>query len=109
MDDEKLEREAAKMIFSAPADAAEEEVVRAEPQGPEIPFTCPFCDDSYLVSAELAGKKINCRSCREPCRVDEPKATPAVWFHGGSFWLGMAVGVALTAAGVAVLHLLRLI
>ena len=70
MDDERIEREAVKILFSAAAKAEEEEVIRAEPQGPEIPFVCPFCNESYQVSEQLAGKKINCRNCREPCRVD---------------------------------------
>ena len=57
MDDEKLEREAAKMLFQAPA-AKEEPAAPAQPQGPEIAFVCPFCNEEYQVSEDLAGKKI---------------------------------------------------
>src|SRR5271169_4924830 len=94
MDDERLERDAVKIIFSAPA-AGAEEVVPAAPQGPEILFVCPFCNEAYQVSAELAGKKINCRNCREPCRVDALKAPPH-GFDARSFWQGFALGVFLT-------------
>src|SRR5947207_14334138 len=94
MDDEKLEREAAKIIFSAPA-AGAEEVAPAVPQGPEIAFVCPFCNEAYQVSEQLAGKKINCRNCREPCRVDAKKDTPPT-FNARSFLQGFALGVVLS-------------
>ena len=100
MDDEKLEREAAKMLFSAPTQG-DEEVARAEPQGPEIAFVSPFCNEAYKVSEELAGKKINCRNCREPCRVDAKKVDAPVlkWLP---FWLGVVVGaVAMALIGIA--------
>jgi hypothetical protein len=42
MDDEKLEREAAKLIFSAQPKPESAEVVRAKPQGPEILFVAHF-------------------------------------------------------------------
>jgi hypothetical protein len=106
MDDEKLEREAAKIIFSAPA-KPQEEVARADPQGPEIPFVCPFCGEAYQVSEELAGKKITCRNCREPCRVDA-KHVPPLNFHGRSFWLGVGVGALLTVLAVLLLKMVRL-
>ncbi len=107
MDDEKLEREAAKIIFSAPAKPAEE-IAHATPQGPEIPFVCPFCGETYQVSEDLAGKKITCRNCREPCRVDaKPVAAPE--FNGRSFWLGVGVGVVLTLLAVAFLKIVRVL
>ena len=65
---DKLENFAAKVLFAAPATIQSEEVIREDVNGPEIDFVCPFCGDAYRVSAELAGKKITCRSCREPCR-----------------------------------------
>jgi len=107
MDDEKLEREAAKMLFQAPA-AKEEPAAPAQPQGPEIAFVCPFCNEEYQVSEDLAGKKITCRNCREPSRVDAKKprrrgAKPL------PFWLGIVVGVAATTLIVIALKLARLL
>ena len=107
MDDEKLEREAAKMLFSAPAEGAEE-VARAEPQGPEISFVCPFCNEAYQVSEDLAGKKINCRNCREPCRVDAKKVRKRV-LKGLPFWLGVVVGAAAMALLGIALKLARVL
>jgi hypothetical protein len=99
MDDERLEREAAKLLFSAPAQG-NEEVARAEPQGPEMAFVCPFCQEAYQVSEELAGKKINCRNCREPCRVDAKKLADPV-LKGLPFWLGVVVGaMAMALIGI---------
>ena len=108
MDDEKLEREAAKMLFSASAKPEDAEVVRAEPQGPEIAFVCPFCNEAYQVSADLAGQAVKCRNCHEPCRVDAPK-TSAPAAVGRSFWLGVIVGVLGTLGIVLVLKFVRLI
>ena len=68
---EKMESFAAKVLFSTPA-AGAEEVVQEEVKGPEILFACPFCGEAYQVSEDLAGKKITCRNCREPCKVDAP-------------------------------------
>lgn len=73
MDDEQRDREAAKIIFSAQSRAEDVEVVHANPLGPEILFVCPFCEDTYQVSADLAGKTIKCRTCHEFCRVDKRK------------------------------------
>jgi hypothetical protein len=106
-DKEKLEREAVKIIFSAPAKAAEE-VVRAEPQGPEIPFVCPFCNEAYQVSEDLAGKVINCRNCREPSRVDAKKTPPPIEPRR-AFWPGVVLGVALALIAVALLKLIGLL
>jgi hypothetical protein len=69
---DKMESYAAKVLFAAPARG--EEVAAEPPVGPEIPFSCPFCGEAYQVSEDLAGKKITCRNCREPCKVDSPKA-----------------------------------
>ena len=44
----------------------------APPEGPQITFACPFCWETYDVSADLAGKKINCRGCSEPSIVLMP-------------------------------------
>ena len=107
MDDEKLERDAAKILFSTPS-KVEEVAPSAHPQGPEILFVCPFCNETYHVSADLAGKKINCRNCREACRVDSIK-TGARNRSAFSFWLGMLVGIALTVIGVAALKFFRLL
>ena len=46
MDDEKLEREAAKMIFSAQPKPEDAEVVQAVPGTPEVLFVCPFCNET---------------------------------------------------------------
>ncbi len=105
---EQLERQAVKILFAAPAPSGEEEVHRAQPTGPEIPFVCPFCGEAYQVSAELAGKKINCRNCREPCRVGKPADTPAET-HAGNFWLGVVVGFVLATVMVLVLKKLGVI
>jgi hypothetical protein len=111
MDGENLEREAVKILFSAPAQP--EEVVRADPEGPEIAYVCPFCGEAYQVSRELAGKTITCRNCREPGRVDaqkpKSKRTARRGMHPRSFWLGFALGVAVAALGVFWLKLARLL
>ena len=108
--DENLEREAVKILFSAPAQP--EEVVRAEPEGPEIAYICPFCGETYQVSKELAGKTITCRNCREPGRVDadkqKPKRATRRGIHFRSFWLGFALGVAVAALGVFLMKLVKL-
>jgi hypothetical protein len=107
MDDEKLEREAAKMLFSAPA-APEVPAAPAQPVGSEIAFVCPFCGEAYQVSEELAGKKITCRNCREPVRVDAKKPRQ----RGAKalpFWLGIVVGVAAATLIVIVLKLARIL
>src|ERR1700688_446038 len=104
MDDEKIEREAAKIIFSAQAKPEDAEVVRANPPGPEIVFVCPFCDDTYPVSEDLAGKAIKCRNCHELCRVDARKVAP-LDFNFRSFWLGVAVGGVVAALVAALLKL----
>lgn len=107
MDDERLEREAAKILFSAPTQS-EEELPHANPQGPEILFVCPFCNETYHVSAELVGKKINCRNCREACRVDTLPAVnqPRVGWY---YCLGVVTGVVFSAIIVTALKLLRLL
>ena len=105
-DKEKLEREAAKIIFSAPAKP--KEVARAEPQGPEIPFVCPFCSEAYPVSEEFAGKTISCRNCREPSRVGAKKISPPV-ANRQIFWPGVVVGVVLTLIAVVLLKLAGLL
>jgi hypothetical protein len=68
---DKMENYAAKVLFAA--QARSEEVIKEETSGPEIPFACPFCGEAYQVSEDLAGKKITCRNCREPCKVDKRK------------------------------------
>jgi hypothetical protein len=111
MDDDKLlEIEAAKIIFSTPAKADHDEVVQAAPQGPEIPFVCPFCDETYQVSAELAGKKITCRNCREPCRVDAlHKSPPGALSRAYFFWVGASAGIAFSTVVVLLLKMCRLL
>jgi hypothetical protein len=107
MDEEKLEREAAKILFSTPS-KPEEQIPSKEAHGPEILFVCPFCNETYPVSTELAGKKINCRNCREPCRVDSIKIKSkrrSVF----SFWLGLGLGIVLTVLAVVALKLLRVL
>lgn len=64
-----LEDEAAMIMLSA-STKAEEEIVSASPDGPEVPFECPFCGETYQVSDELVGKDINCRNCRARCQVE---------------------------------------
>src|SRR5262249_40231250 len=105
-DKEKLEREAAKIIFSAPAKP--KEVVRAEPQGPEVSFVCPFCNEAYPVSEEFAGKTISCRNCREPSRVGAKKISPPV-ANRQNLWPGVIVGVVLTLIVVVLLKLVGLL
>ena len=75
---DKMENFAARVLFAAPSQKAEpaEEIIPAPGVGPEITFTCPFCNESYQVSQDLAGKKISCRNCREPCKVDELEEAP---------------------------------
>jgi len=70
---EKMENFAAKVLFAAQGQPKEEtiEAIPAEVVGPEVLFVCPFCHEEYNVSADLAGKKITCRNCREPCKVDD--------------------------------------
>lgn len=104
-DKEKLEREAAKIIFSAPAKP--KEAVGAEPHGPEIAFVCPFCNEAYPVSEELAGKTMRCRNCRESSRVGAKKNSPPVTYPR-SFWPGVIIGVAVTLIAVILLKMLRL-
>jgi hypothetical protein len=106
-DKEKLEREAAKILFSAPA-KVEEDVARAQAQGPQIPFVCPFCNEAYPVSAELAGKTISCRNCREPSRVGAKKISPPV-ANRQNLWPGVVIGVVLTLIAVVLLKLAGLL
>ena len=105
-DKEKLEREAARIIFSAPAKP--KEVVPAELQGPEISFVCPFCNEAYPVSEEFAGKMIRCRNCREPSRVGAKEISPPVP-NRQNLWLGVIVGVFLTLIAVVLLKLAGLL
>jgi hypothetical protein len=113
MASEEEEREAAKLLFGATA-KTEEEVARGESDDVEIPFVCPFCNETYLVSAELAGKKINCRNCREPCRVEggkkevpEDKPRPRQRTFSLGFLLGLVVGIGVALLAVGALKLLR--
>jgi predicted Zn finger-like uncharacterized protein len=39
------------------------------PPAEEIDLTCPHCGDRYAVDADLAGKKVLCRSCHQPIQV----------------------------------------
>ena len=74
---DKMENYAAKVLFASPARPEEPTDVLTVPEeisGTEIPFTCPMCGETYLVSADLADKAIICRNCREPSRVDAPEA-----------------------------------
>lgn len=77
---DKMESYAAKVLFAAPVQhedkIVEEVIATAKGDGREVPFTCPFCSESYQVSADLAGKKITCRNCREACKVDDPNKKP---------------------------------
>lgn len=113
MDDENREREAAKALFSAQPKPEDAEIVRADPAGPEIVFVCPFCDDSYQVSSDLAGKTIKCRNCHELCRVDKRKEKKRkvgpLGFSPRSFWLGVAVGGVLTALAAALLKVVHVL
>jgi DNA-directed RNA polymerase subunit RPC12/RpoP len=68
---DKMETYAAKILFSARARG--EEIIREAVTGPEIPFACPFCGEAYQVSADLAGKQITCRNCRQACNVPAPE------------------------------------
>jgi hypothetical protein len=86
---DKMENFAAKVLFAS--QGQKEEVIRPEAEGPEVPFICPFCGEAYQVSEDLAGKKITCRNCREPCKVDEPKPkkvrVPKARFSWTLVWL----------------------
>jgi hypothetical protein len=64
---EGMDNYATRLLFAAPA--REEEVYQPKAKGREVTFRCPFCDEAYRVSRKLRGRKINCRSCREPSRV----------------------------------------
>jgi len=107
---DKMESYAAKVLFAAPglaARAEDRDVVEQQepPTGAEVPFTCPSCGAAYQVSEELAGKKINCRNCQEPCRVHSPKPNkrprrqesfrPFVWFAVLLSLLFIAIGFLL--------------
>jgi hypothetical protein len=50
-----------------PAKASKTPKVSKEPEG--IKFVCAFCDETYQVSKDLAGKVIRCRNCGELDRV----------------------------------------
>ena len=107
--------EAVKALFAAPA--RPQEVHAVEPDGrPQITFVCPFCNEMYAVSEELAGKKINCRNCYEASRapgkeknakeLEPPPALPAAatepWYYGFAEQLanvGMVVGGMACLAG----------
>ncbi len=70
---DKMENFAAKVLFATPGRSDEPTEVLTVPEDhsdSEIPFTCPFCGETYQVSADLADKKISCRNCREACKVD---------------------------------------
>jgi hypothetical protein len=103
-DDEKLERDAARMIFSAPTPRAEAEepAPPRELLGPEIAFVCPFCQEAYSVSEELAGKTIKCRNCRAASRVGSESKPRKRRREGLPFWLGIVVG----AVGMAIVSLM---
>ena len=74
-----------------------------EPTGPEIPFACPFCGEAYQVSEDLAGKKISCRNCREPCRVETPQKKKKKRRARSKFsWLLLVLGVVLAVFFLAV-------
>jgi hypothetical protein len=93
---DKMESFAAKVLFSTPVRREEtaEAVIESAPSGPEISFTCPFCSESYQVSKELEGKKIACRNCHEPSRVESAhakKKTPPE--KPASSWPLIAIGV----------------
>jgi hypothetical protein len=104
---EKMENYAAKVLFAAQADprqARGEEIIREEAAGPEIPFACPFCGEAYQVSEDLAGKKITCRNCREPCKVDSPKTTKKTRRNRSKFswqmvWLGALLALVFILIG----------
>ncbi len=98
--EDKMESFAAKVLFATPA-AGGEEVVQEGASGPEILFACPFCGEAYQVSEDLAGKKITCRNCREPCKVDAPaKKKKKRRARGNVPWTTIGIG-----AVVAVLFL----
>lgn len=104
-----------KVLFAAPAQPAEVHAVESDGR-PQITFVCPFCNEVYPISEDLAGKKINCRNCYEASRApgkekkarpdDEPLAPPAVstepWYYSFADQLasvGMVVGGGACLAG----------
>lgn len=108
---DKLENYAAKVLFAAPA--ATEEVIREEATGPEIGFVCPFCMEAYEVSADLAGKQIICRNCRQPSKVEggakprKPRRARST-FSLAVVWLGILLSVFCFLAGYLVGRFSRL-
>lgn len=116
------ETEAVKVLFAAPARPAEVHAVESV-EGDDrrqITFVCPFCNEVYPVSEELAGKKINCRNCYEASRTpgkekkakpgDEPRFAPTPeaaepWFYAFAEQLaniGMVVGGGACLAGALI-------
>ncbi len=111
---DKMENFAARVLFAAQArkDESAEEVIPAAGVGPEVTFTCPFCNETYQVSQELAGKKINCRNCRQPCKVDELEETPKPpkkkarpESHGA--WAWILVALLILVVGILLGRLMR--
>jgi hypothetical protein len=103
---DKMESYAAKVLFSAPAQRAPaptQEVVREEATGPEIPFACPLCGETYQVSEELVGKRITCRNCRELCKVNAPAPKQKRSSQPSRLpWLALCLGMLLAALFVAI-------
>jgi hypothetical protein len=111
---DKMENFAARVLFAAQAhkDEAAEQIIPAEAVGPEISFTCPFCSETYQVSAELAGKKISCRNCRQPFKVDELDNEPHLPEKRGKrkrrgAWVWIVVALLFLAIGILLGRLTR--
>ena len=66
---------------------------------------------SKIVLVDVEGKAIKCRNCHELCRVDakrkEKAIRPALRAH--LFWLGVLVGVGLSAFAVTILKLAQIL
>jgi hypothetical protein len=106
---DKMENFAAKVLFSTPGrsdEAAEVLTIPGDDSQAQIPFTCPFCGENYAVSADLADKKINCRNCREPSRVDGPAKKkprrPRADVAPNFAWLYVLLGIVILFLGIII-------
>jgi hypothetical protein len=111
---DKMENFAARVLFAAPArkDDSAEEIIPAAEFGPQITFTCPFCSETYQVSVELAGKKISCRNCGQPFKVDEIDKEPHLHEKKGKrkrhdAWMWIVVALLFLAIGILLGRLTR--
>lgn len=110
------ETEAVKALFTAPSRTEEAIPVVDSDSRPQLIFICPFCSETYPVSEDLAGKKINCRNCYEASRApgkekksksrepDLPPVLPAdarePWYYG---FLEQFANVGMVVGGLACL------